>query len=185
MLPNIVGPVLIVRVENYYLGRISRTMKNKRLLKTLFFTALTAAILDLSGAVVNYMISHEGAFPKKILEYIAGGVYGGSALDGSLRMNITGAILHFMIAAIWTCLFFVFYPKIKFFQRSIWVNAVVYGFIVWTVMNLVVLPLSAWKAPIVPFKLETAIRAAIILMICIALPIAISAKNYYRSDRPN
>lgn len=157
-------------------------MKNKRLLKTLFVTALIAAILDLSGAIVNYMISHEGNFPKKILEYIAGGIYGGSALDGSVGMNITGAVLHFIIASIWTVLFFILYPKIKFFHRSIWINAVVYGFIVWSVMNLIVLPLSAWKAPIVPFKLDTAIRAAIILMICIALPIAISAKRYYKTE---
>jgi len=155
-------------------------MKNKGLLRTIFFTALIAAILDLAGAVINYMISSGGKFPKKILEYIAGGIYGGSALDGSLGMNIKGALLHFLIASIWTVLFFIFYPKIKFFHRSIWVNAVVYGLIVWIVMNLIVLPFSAWKAPIVPFKLETAIRAAIILIICVALPVSISARNYYK-----
>jgi len=155
-------------------------MKNKGLLRTIFFTALIAAILDLAGAVINYMISSGGKFPKKILEYIAGGIYGGSALDGSLGMNIKGALLHFLIASIWTVLFFIFYPKIKFFHRSIWVNAVVYGLIVWIVMNLIVLPFSAWKAPIVPFKLETAVRAAIILIICVALPISISARNYYK-----
>ncbi|MDZ4707482.1 MAG: hypothetical protein SH818_03690 [Saprospiraceae bacterium] len=154
-------------------------MKNKGLLRTIFFTALIAAILDLAGAAINYMISSGGKFPKKILEYIAGGVYGGSALDGSMGMNIKGALLHFLIASIWTILFFSFYPKIKFFHRSIWVNAVVYGLIVWLVMNLIVLPFSAWKAPIVPFKLETAIRAAIVLIICVALPIAMSARKYY------
>jgi hypothetical protein len=155
-------------------------MKNKGLAGTILITALIAAVLDLAGAVINYMISSGGKFPKKILEYIAGGVYGGSALDGSLRMNIMGGFLHYTIALIWTIVFFIFYPKIKFFHRSIWVNAVVYGLIIWSVMNLIVLPFSAWKAPIVPFKLETAVRAAIILMICVALPIAMSARRYYQ-----
>lgn len=157
-------------------------MKNKGLLKTIIITGLIAGVLDLSGAIINYMLSHKGTFPKKILEYIAGGVYGGSALDGSLKMNIMGGIFHFSLAMIWTIIFFVSYPKVKLFHKNIWLTAFLYGLVVWAVMNLVVLPLSAWKAPISPFSVTTASRAAFILMLCIALPNAISARRYYSNS---
>jgi hypothetical protein len=45
-----------------------------------------------------------------------------------------------------------------------------YGVVVWSVMNLVVLPLSNARRG--PFNLSGAIIAAVILMFCIGLPIA-------------
>ncbi|HNR08591.1 MAG TPA: hypothetical protein PKM27_14825 [Saprospiraceae bacterium] len=155
-------------------------MPSSKLLKSILFTALVAGILDLAGAVVSYMISRGGGFPKKILEYIAGGWYGSAALDGSLKMNIVGGISHFFIATCWTALFYFLYPRLRFLQKSRLVSAILYGLVIWAVMNLAVLPLSAWNAPLRLMPFEAA-KAAFILIVCVGLPVVVRTGSYYKS----
>ena len=155
-------------------------MLSSKLLKSITLTALVAGTLDLAGAVVSYMLSRGGIFPKKILEYIAGGWYGGTALDGSLKMNIIGGLSHFFIATCWTVLFYLLYPRLRFLQKNSLISAVLYGLVIWAVMNLVVLPLSAWHAPVTVVPSEAA-KAAFILIVCVGLPVAVGAGSYYRS----
>lgn len=155
-------------------------MHSSKLLKSVALTAFIAGTLDLAGAVVSYMFSRGGGFPKKILEYIAGGWFGSQALDGSLKMNIIGGLSHFFIAACWTLLFYLLYPRLRFLQKNIFISALLYGLLIWAVMNLVVLPLSAWQAPVTIVPRETA-KAAFILIVCVGLPVVIGASRYYRS----
>ena len=58
------------------------------------------------------------------------------------------------------------------------VVGLVYGIIVWLIMNLVVLPLS--NAGISrPFKVKGVVTGVLILMFFIGLPISIFAHRYY------
>ncbi len=155
-------------------------MHSSKLLKSITLTAFVAGTLDLAGAVVSYMLSRGGSFPKKILEYIAGGWYGSPALDGSLKMNIIGILSHFFIATCWTVLFYFLYPRLRILQKNSLISAVLYGLVIWAVMNLVVLPLSAWHAPVMIVPRE-AVKAAFILIVCVGLPVAVGAGGYYQS----
>lgn len=155
-------------------------MHSSKLLKSITLTAFVAGTLDLAGAVVSYMLSRGGSFPKKILEYIAGGWYGSQALDGSLKMNIIGGLSHFFIATCWTVLFYLLYPRLRFLQKNNLISAILYGLVIWAVMNLVVLPFSAWHAPVTIVLREVA-KAAFILIICVGLPVAVGAGSYYKS----
>lgn len=149
------------------------------IIRSILITTVLAGMLDLAGAVISYMLVRR-TFPVKILEYIAGGVHGGAALDGSFLMNVQGGIFHFLIAGCWTVFFYMLFPSFRFLHRSVWLNALLYGLLIWAVMNIVVLPLSAWKVPVSPIRVKEAGKAATILIICVALPIAWRTKRFYK-----
>lgn len=147
--------------------------------KPVLLTGLLAGTLDLSGACIGYMIDHKGKFPTKILEYIAGGVFGKDALSGGLTMKLSGLFFHYFIAMAFTLFYFLIYPKIKLLYKNIFLSAFIFGLLVWAVMNLIVVPNSAWHKPIMPFDIVASAKAAFILIICIGLPDAYFAKKYY------
>jgi hypothetical protein len=151
---------------------------SKNFLLPAFFTGLLAGTMDLCGAVINYMISH-GNFPYKILEYIASGAFGKSAMNGSLGSNLWGLFFHYFIAISFTIFYFLIYPGIKFLQKNILISAIIYGLFVWAVTNMIVLPLSAIHSPVIPTNFVAAARAAFVLMVCIGLPDAYFAKKFY------
>jgi uncharacterized membrane protein YagU involved in acid resistance len=151
---------------------------SKNFLSYAFYTGLLAGTLDLAGAIVNYRIS-KGSFPYRILEYIASGAFGKEAMNGSIGSNLWGAFFHYFIAISFAFFYFLIYPRAKFLQKSILLSAVIYGLFVWAVTNMIVLPLSALQAPVVPTDLIAAAKAAFILMVCIGLPVAYFAKKFY------
>ena len=159
-------------------------MRSSSFWRSVFITALIAAVLDLAGAIFSFKASR-GAFPVNILKYIAGGLLKDKAMNGGTEMHVLGGVLHYFISLVWTVLFYFMYPKLKFLHKNYMFNAFVYGILIWCIMNLVVLPLSAWKAPISFQNLKEIIKAASILILCVALPIAFRSKKYYQSNVPN
>ncbi len=152
-----------------------------KFIKAVIPAGLIAGAMDISGACIGYMLDHNGRFPTKILEYIAGGVFGKDALTGGLPMKLWGALFHFSIAMSFTLFYFIVYPKLRLLQKNIFFSAIIYGLFVWAVMNLLVVPNSALHTPIIPFDFIKAAKAAFILMICIALPAGYFAEKYYSS----
>lgn len=147
---------------------------------SVILTALLAGSLDLFGAILSFKASR-GTFPVNILKYIAGGVLKDKAMEGGAEMHLLGGFLHFFIAFIWTFIFYTFYPRLKILTNHSLVVSIVWGVIIWSVMNLVVLPQSAWKAPISfqnPWEIA---KAVLIIIFCVSWPIVWRAKNYYKS----
>ncbi|MEO5890985.1 MAG: hypothetical protein ABIQ31_12070 [Ferruginibacter sp.] len=151
---------------------------SKNFLSYAFFTGWLAGTLDLAGAVINYMASH-GKFPFKLLEYIASGAFGKKAMDGSLGSNLSGLFFHYFIAVSFTLFYFFTYPGLQFLHKSIWLSAIIYGLFVWAVTNMILLPLSALQAPVIPTGLVAAARAAFVLIIFIGLHVAYFTKKFY------
>jgi phosphoglycerol transferase MdoB-like AlkP superfamily enzyme len=154
-----------------------------KLLKPALLTGLIAGTLDLTGACVLYMIEHDGQFPNKILEYIAGGAFGKDALTGGLTMKLWGVLFHFLIAIGFTFFYFIIYSKVKLLQKNIFLSAFIYGLFVWAIMNLIVVPNSAWHKPITPFNLAASAKAAFVLIICIGLPVSYYCKKFYTDKK--
>ena len=86
-----------------------------------------------------------------------------------------GTRLAFVFA--WTTLFFVLYPRMPLLQRSKPAVIVLYGVVIWLVMNQVVLRLS--RIGVGEFDAGQAAIAALILIVMVALPIVIGASRYY------
>jgi uncharacterized membrane protein YagU involved in acid resistance len=157
-----------------------------KFIKAVLITGLVAGILDLTIGVLGYYVMVNSHLPeniptyfKNVLRYIASAAFGKAAGNES-TMELAGFLLHFFIAISFTWFYFLIYPSIRLFHRSILASTIIYGLFVWAMMNMVIVPLSALKTPAIPPDMKKALFQAIVLMLCIALPVTIGAKRYYR-----
>jgi hypothetical protein len=134
-----------------------------------------AGTLDILAAFVNSGL--RGVSPARVLQAIASGLLGADAFKGGIATAALGLVLHFFIATTATAVYYAASRKLKVLVEQPIVCGLAYGIPVYLVMNLVVLPLSA-----VPFKpphtLEAVVTAALILMFCVGLPIALVVRRY-------
>ena len=84
---------------------------------------------------------------KQILQGIASGLLGAQAFQGGNATAALGLALHYLIAFVWTIVFYMLAKNIRVLTRWPLIVGPLYGTFVWLVMNLVVLPLSHVHAP--------------------------------------
>lgn len=149
----------------------------KDVLKPLIITGLIAGTLDGLAACIMYVIS-SGKDPMNVFRYIASGVFGPDAFNGGVPMALWGIAFHYFIAFGWTVLFFIVALRASMLTRNWIVSGILYGIFVWAIMNLVIVPLS-----LVPMKSGGRewlgmIKAALVLIVCIGLPVSYSAKRH-------
>jgi uncharacterized membrane protein YagU involved in acid resistance len=157
-----------------------------KFIRAVLLTGLIAGILDLTIGVLGYYLMVTGHLPedipaymKNVLGYIGSAAFG-KGDDNESMMQLAGFLLHFFIAISFTWFYFLIYPSIRLFHRSILASTIIYGLFVWAIMNMVVIPLSL-KTPAIPPDMKKALFQAIVLMLCIALPVTIGAKKHYRN----
>jgi uncharacterized membrane protein YagU involved in acid resistance len=143
---------------------------------TILLAGFVAGIMDITAAIISYYIRTQKE-PTRLFQFIASGVFGKDALTGGTTMAVIGLLFHFMLAYIFAIAFYLIYPKIKLLSRNKIITGIVYGAIVWVIMNLVVLPLS--NAPRLPFNPKQAAIGMAILMVCIGLPISLIVHRHY------
>lgn len=137
---------------------------------TVLIAWLLAGALDITAAILYY-VGGSAARSQRLLQGIASGVLGARAFEGGASTAVLGLALHFLIALIWTLALFGAFRLVGALRRHLVLTGIAYGVVVWFVMNLVVLPLSnVGHAPIQP---RAAVIAAIILVLCIGLPISL------------
>jgi hypothetical protein len=150
---------------------------NKRLL----ITVLIAGTLDITSAYVNIFIQ-TGHISRRMFQYIAGGALGlKNTLNGGAPVILLGIFFHYFIVFSFTLFFFFLYRKNRIFGLNKYLAALLYGIFIWTVMNLVVLPLSALPPGKVTFG--KALLDSAILAVMIGLPVSLSASAYYGKAR--
>ncbi|WP_316843232.1 hypothetical protein [Pedobacter psychrodurus] len=135
-------------------------------IKRILLTTLIAGTLDGLAAVIflgkmNFM----GVF-----QYIASAIFGKEAFTGGIETALIGLALHYFIAFSFTLVFAIASTKTSVLRQHIILSGIIYGIVVWAIMNLLVVPLT--KIPGVPFNYERAILNAVILIFCIGLPIS-------------
>ncbi|HWK11191.1 MAG TPA: hypothetical protein VNR64_14120 [Vicinamibacterales bacterium] len=148
--------------------------------RAIVFAWLVAGTLDVTTAVTYYPLT-ASVTAKQILQGIASGVLGARAFQGGAATAALGLALHFLIALIWTLVFYVAATRITALTRRPFIIGPLYGTFVWLVMNLVVLPSS--RVAHRPLRLQPSIIGAVILMICIGLPIAAIVGRHLRRRR--
>ncbi len=140
--------------------------------KTILLAGLLAGTLDGLAACVDFVL-RTGRSPVRVFQFIASGVFGAGAFSGGNAMAAWGVLFHYLIATSWAAAFVLAYPRLA--RVNAIVLGLLYGVVVWLVMNLVVLPLSN-----VPQSSPTAFGVAkgmVILMVCVGLPIALVARR--------
>jgi hypothetical protein len=151
-------------------------MRSKSL-RAILLGGLIAGTLDIAAAFIQAGLRDTS--PVRVLKAIASGVLGSGAFEGGAATAALGLLLHFVIAFGAAAVYVGVSRKLKSLLEQPVVCGVVYGAVVWSVMNLVVLPLSA-----VPFKTvaspDSVRISMLILMVCVGLPIALTARRVLR-----
>jgi uncharacterized membrane protein YagU involved in acid resistance len=143
---------------------------------------LLTGALDIAFAFL-YSYIKRATSPATVLQYISKVVLGKTTLSDPTILSITGLLIHFVIAMTWSILFFILYRRLNLMRQNKMVTGIVYGLFVWTVMNIVVLPL--WNNKIFVFKAESSSVNALILMVAIGLPLSfIAHRHYSKKDNP-
>ena len=109
---------------------------------------------------------------------IASGLLGRAALQGGAVTWTLGLVLHFFIAFSAAAVYCLSSLKLRFLKDHWLVCGLFYGIAVYLVMNLIVLPLSAFPFPIGPFTVAGLRFGLLIHMILIGLPISFSLRRF-------
>lgn len=145
--------------------------------KAILWGGLIAGALDLTGAcVVSWLRS--GLRPVRIMQSISSGLMGSAAYSGGAKTAALGVALHFLIATIWTVVFYAASRKLRFLLEQPVLWGLVYGVFVFAFMNYVVLPLSAFPPARTPPTLSGRLIGLLLIMFCIGLPIAIIVRRF-------
>jgi len=94
-------------------------------------------------------------------------------------------LLHFVIATIWTGVYYAAGRRLRVLTRQPLICGVLYGVFVYLFMNFVVIPLSAVPRGNTAPPLSARLVGAGIIVVCVGLPIsAIVSATSRRRDRP-
>jgi hypothetical protein len=100
----------------------------------------TVGVLDLLDGIIFFRL--RGVAPIRIPHSIAAGILGRAAFQGGLQTAAIGVLLHFMIATTIVLTFYVVSRRLTILLRHPIAAGILYGLVVYTVMNYVVIPLS-------------------------------------------
>ncbi|HKU13628.1 MAG TPA: hypothetical protein VJQ52_04480 [Steroidobacteraceae bacterium] len=145
--------------------------------KAILVGGLIAATLD-----ITYAISYSawrGMAPQSLLQFVASGLLGPASFEGGQATAALGMLLHYVMMLIIAAIFFWISRRLTFLVEKPLIWGPIFGFVVYWVMNLVVMQLSAtpnkWR--FIPLSFATGI---VVHMFCIGLPIAWAASKASR-----
>ena len=112
----------------------------------------------------------------RLLQSVASGLLGADAFQGGMPTAALGLLLHFCIALLWMIAFYLAAKAFPLLVERAVPAGIVYGLLIYAVMNLVVLPLSAFprKVTFPPLVLATGL---FVHMFFIGLPMALAARR--------
>ena len=134
-----------------------------------------AGALDITYAIV-FSWFRSGVLPARILQSVASGLLGARAYDGGIATAALGLLLHFFIAFVIATIFFAASRKFGWLVDHGFVSGIIYGALVYGVMNLIVLPLSAYPRR-ATFPLVVLATGLFVHMFFIGLPIALATRK--------
>jgi hypothetical protein len=145
-------------------------------IRTILGAGFVAGTLDILCAMLHYYL-RSGKDPLNVLMFIASGVFGKMAFAGGFDMILWGLFFHFLISCSWTLFFFAVFPKLSFLSKSTIFSGLLFGIVIWIVMNQLVVPLS--RTPKIPFDAIQTLIGIFILMFAVGLPVSTVVNNYY------
>jgi hypothetical protein len=137
---------------------------------------LIAGTLDIADALI--FGAWRGTTPKIVFQYIASGLIGPGSFRDGFASVVLGAVLHYVIALIWTAVFYAASRRLSILYRRPVICGLLYGVIVYLFMNWVVLPLSRSPHPRNPVTLASRINGILALMFCLGLTVSLLVRRY-------
>lgn len=131
---------------------------------------LVAGTLDITDAIVFSAFHH--VTPVRIFQFIAGGLTGRWAFHAGMVSVALGVAIHYTIALFWTLLYWVASARVAVLVKRPVACGLLYGALVYVVMNFVVLPLSRIPHAHGHTPLPSLINGVLALLFCIGLTVA-------------
>lgn len=153
---------------------------NRDAIKTILLTGISVGIIDGLAAMI-LTLARSGRSPVIVFQYIASGILGNAAFTDGGAATLLGVFCHFFISLTWSAVFFFLHPAISAFMRGKVEKSILYGIVIWAIMNLLVLPASAVDQG--PFTASKILIGAGILIVAAGLPMAYSFDRHYVSRR--
>jgi uncharacterized membrane protein YagU involved in acid resistance len=139
--------------------------------RTVLWIGLVAGTLDITE---NFVFSQlRGVSPWIVCQYIASGLIGTQAFQGGCASVALGVVIHYLIALIWTGIFYAVARKFAVMMRRPVLSGLLYGGVVYLTMNFIVVPLSGVPHPLRPITLISRINAVLAILLCIGLTISL------------
>lgn len=137
--------------------------------RTVLWGTLAAGTLDISAAIVTWMLRDVPAM--RVLQGVAAGLLGREARDGGWATAFLGLALHYLIMSVIVATFFFASRRLPMLVRRWFLAGLAYGVAVYIVMTFVVVPLSAFPGnPIPPWS--QIVQGVLVHMFCVGVPIA-------------
>lgn len=115
----------------------------RRALPAILLGGFLGGTFDLLFAFIYYG-AKSGAKPVRIMQSIAGGLLGRATFEGGAATATMGVLLHYTIATGAALVFFALSRVAPVLVRRAVPSGIVFGVGIYYVMNMVVVPLSAW-----------------------------------------
>lgn len=141
----------------------------------ILWIGLVAGTLDITENIV--FNAFRGITPWQIFQFIASGLLDGRSFQLGWASVVLGVVIHYAIALIWTAIFYVAATRFNVLSRRPILSGLLYGVLVYAIMNFVVLPLSAVPPRPSASTIVVRINAVLALMFCIGLPVALLVKS--------
>ena len=143
----------------------------------IFWGGLIAGTLDICAAFLTAWL-RAGVSPIGLLQYVASGALGPPAFQGGIKTALIGLALHYLIATIWTVVFYLASRKLLFLIERPIQFGLLYGIAVYLFMTFVVVPLS--RVTPRPATITGRTIGILTIMFCVGLPIALIVRRFSR-----
>ena len=154
-------------------------LRRKSMFMTLLLISLLTGTLDAIAAIlISYKIP-----PAFIFKFIASGWFGPDAFKGGTGMVLWGLLFHYLIAAILSIICFLLYPAMAGRISNKYITGIIYGLAIWVIMNFGVLPFTNIHKGPAHIDAIGLIKGIAALMICVGIPVAVIADNYYNISK--
>jgi len=140
---------------------------------------LGGLIIGIADAIVyHWFVSSilEGYPLIAVYQYLASGALGNAAFAGGIGTALLGVFFHFFVSFVVTAVFILSADRIPLLRRYAIPGSLVYGFGVFIVMNLIVLPLSA-APPLPPPTTPQLIELIVIHILVIGLTLGVIVRR--------
>src|SRR5579859_2199081 len=147
---------------------------------TVVWIGLVAGTLDIGENLIFNAFRH--VTPKMVFQYIASGLIDGRSFTMGGASVALGVAIHYAIAMTWTVIFYLLSRKLIFLTRQAAISGIIYGGVVYVIMNFIVLPLTS--VPHAPRAMTVASRVSgvLALLFCIGLTISLLVREYAPPD---
>jgi hypothetical protein len=143
---------------------------------------LIVGVLDITEVIMFY--AFRGVEPERVLQGVAAGLLGRSAFRGGWSVALLGLAIHFAIALVVVTIYHAGVRQLAAARaagsslpamiRHPWIGGALYGLAVYTVMNFIVLPLSAAGPPSRSWPIVANLLFAHV--VCVGIPAAMTVR---------